>query len=228
MSYTFNREGGTNHGIKDYNQIFGLNRTTVGASNYWNPDLQPGDTVIMKLEYTHDSTLMYNYKLLYYHDFDNAGAEVYGKHWVGTGLYLCYNKDNQTIDPGDFVCQWSGNPVPTGISAPLVEVASTSGEATQPMGVALEQASAGSYVLVAMMGLWPMKRAVTLPLNVAIFSTFNGTGAVTTAVPSGSYKKGAFGKCIRADFGIIASADAVPDEDNGALCCIWGTSAETY
>jgi len=47
-------------------------------------------------------------------------------------------------------------------------------------------------------------------------------------VPSGSYKKGAFGKCIRADFGIISSTDAVPDEDNGALCCIWGTSAETY
>ena len=227
MSYTFNKTGGTNYGIKDYNQIFGLNRTTVGASNYWNPDLQPGDTVMMKLEYTHDSTLMYNYKLLYYHDFDNAGSLVYGKHWVGTGLYLCYNNDNQEINPGEFVCQWAGNPVPTSISAPLIEKASTVGEATQPMGVALEQSASGSYVLVALMGLWPMKRDVTLALDVPIYSTTNGTGKVTDDNPQ-SYKTGAFGKCIRSDFNIIASTDAVPDEDNGALCCIWGTSAETY
>ena len=34
MSYTFNNTGGTNYGIKTYNQIFAKNRTTAGASNF--------------------------------------------------------------------------------------------------------------------------------------------------------------------------------------------------
>lgn len=224
MSYTFNEVGGTNHGTKSYNEIFALNSTTVGSANYWNPNLENGDTVIMYLQYTHDSSLIYNYKLLYYHDYGGT----YGSHWAGTGLYLCYNNDNQTIDPGDFVCQYASTSPPSGISTPLIEVASTAGEATQPMGVALEKAAPGAYVLIAMMGLWPMRRAVTLPLNTAIFSTLDGSGAVTTAVPSGSYKKGAFGKCISADFSIINDSAATPDLDDGALCCIWGTSAENY
>ena len=63
MSYTFNNTGGTNHGIKTYDQIFALNRTTSGASNYWNPTLVSGDTVIMELQYTHASSLMRNHKI---------------------------------------------------------------------------------------------------------------------------------------------------------------------
>ena len=91
MSYTFNNTGGTNHGIKSYDQIFALNSTTAGATNYWDPLLESGDTVIMELEYTHSDTLMRNHKLLTYYDFDEGGELVQGKHWIGNGIYLCYN-----------------------------------------------------------------------------------------------------------------------------------------
>lgn len=226
MSYTFNGIGGTNHGTKSYNEIFALNSGTVGSSNYWNPDLQDGDTVLMYLSYTHDGSLMYNYKLLYYHDYGG----LYGSHWAGTGLYLCYNNDNTTINPGDFVCQWSGGTVPNSTTLPIIVEASSAGEALQPMGVALESASAGNYILVAMMGLWPIKRAeASQAFDVAIYSTFNGSGSATITGPGDvSYKAGAFGKCIDDDFPIIGSTGATPLTSNGGLYCIWGTSAETY
>jgi len=228
MSYTFNNTGGTNYGIKSYNNIFALNATNTGASNYWDPPLVSGDTVIMELQYTISSSLIKNHKLLTYYDFDQGGSLVYGKHWIGTGLYLCYNNDSVTINPGQFVCQWQGSPLPGGAgSRTPVVVASTSGEATQPLGVAVEKGTAGSFFMVAMMGVWPALRDGVLAYDEAIYSTYDSSGAVTLTVPSGSYNKGAFGKCISLDYSIITTKTEPPETSDGCLVCIWGTSAET-
>lgn len=231
MSYTFSQVGGTNHGIKTYNQIFAKNRTTVGATDYWDPVLESGDTVLCKMTYTHASNNISNYKLLTWYDFDQGGALVYGSHWIGTGIYLCYCNEATGWDIGDFVCQpnLSSTPTPSPGARAIVKIASSTSEARLPMGVALEDATNGTFATVAMMGLWPMKRNVTLSRDEAIYPTNTGNGEVTNVVPGGGiYNAGAFGKAIDPDFDIITSTAATPTTVNGAQVCIWGTAAESF
>ena len=230
MSYTFNNTGGTNHGIKSYDQIFALNSTTAGATNYWDPLLESGDTVIMELEYTHSDTLMRNHKLLTYYDFDEGGELVQGKHWIGNGIYLCYNNSTGAVSIGDYVIQWTGATAPGAAGTrPIVTKGRSAGEAIKPMGVALEPAASGEFFTVAMMGVWPCKRSGSLgydePMYLGATST---TGTLVTATDPSSGQRGALGKCIRNDYNIITSADATPETANGGLILIWGTSSEMY
>lgn len=227
MSYTFNNTGGTNYGVKTYNQIFAINRTTTGASNYWNPTLVSGDTVICEMSYVHASQSIKDYKLLTWYDFDQGGADVYGSHWIGAGIYLCYDSDGNGWSVGDFLCCPSIE-TPSGAGARPIGVKATSvAEAERPMGVALEQCDENGFATVAMMGLWPMKRNGTLGRSEAIYSRTNGSGEVDDA-PIGSYKNGAFGKAIDPDFPIITSTAATPTTVNGAQVCMWGTAAEVF
>jgi len=230
MSYTFNNTGGTNYGIKTYNQIFAKNRTTVGASNYWNPTLLTGDTVICEMSWTVESNAIKNYKLLSWFDFDQGGELVYGAHWIGTGIYLCYDADGNGWNVGEFLCQPEVEDLPGAAGArPMVVKASTTSEARRPMGVALEDCSEGGFATVAMMGLWPAKREGTLPRNVAIYPDNDGSGRVADNVPGGgSYNAGAMSKAINPDFPIITSTAATPTTVDGAQICIWGTAAESY
>lgn len=234
MSYTFNNTGGTNHGIKTYNQIFAMNRTTAGASNYWNPTLVSGDTVLCKIQYIHNSNAISNYKLLTWYDFDQGGSFVYGAHWIGTGIYLCYCNDTSGWDIGEFVCQplLTSEPSPSPGARPIVEKASNTDEAQTPMGVALEPADEdGSFATVALSGAWPIKRSVTLTRQQAIYSTINSSGEITNVPPpvtGTQYKAGAMGKAIDIDYDIITSTAATPTTANGALICVWGTAAESY
>jgi len=227
MSYTFNNTGGTNHGIKTYDQIFALNRTTSGASNYWNPKLISGDTVIMELQYTHASSLMRNHKILTYYDFDQGGSFVQGKHWIGNGLYMCYNNSGSNINPGDFVCQWSGSTAPAAAGTrPIIDLSTSSTDSRYPLGVAVERSANGSMVMVAMMGVWPCKRFGTLALDVPMYLRTSNNQITQTNPNAG--QRGALGKCIEASFPIIDSVDADPETSNGALIAIWGTSTEQY
>jgi len=228
MSYTFNEVGGTNHGVKTYNQIFAINRKTVGASNYWDPTLISGDTVICEIEYTHASSVIKDHKLLTWFDFDQGGSFVYGAHWIGAGIYLCYDSDGNGFNVGDFMCSPYEISTPSGAGArPSVLKATNVSEAERPMGAALETCVSGGFATVGMMGLWPMKRQGALGRSEAIYSRTDGSGKVDDA-PIGSYKNGAFGKAIDPDFPIITSTAATPTTVDGAQVCIWGTAAEVF
>jgi hypothetical protein len=231
MSYTFNNTGGTNYGVKTYNEIFAINRKTVGASNYWNPTLVSGDTVVCEMSYVHASQSIKDYKLLTWYDFDQGGSLVYGSHWIGAGIYLCYDSDGNGWGVGDFLCCPLIEDLPGAAGArPLVVKATSVAEAERPMGVALEPCDEGgelAFATVAMMGLWPMKRQGTLGRSEAIYSRTDGSGKVDDA-PIGSYKNGAFGKAIDPDFPIITSTAATPTTVDGAQVCMWGTAAEVF
>ena len=228
MSYTFNNRGGTNYGIKTYNQVFAKNRKTVGASNYWDPTLISGDTVICEMSYTHAGDLIKDHKLLTWYDFDQySQSQVYGSHWIGAGIYLCYDSDGNGWEIGDFLC-CPLTEMPTAAGArPSVVKATSVAEAERPMGVALEDCNENGFATIAMMGLWPVKRNGTLGRSEAIYSRTDGSGEVDDA-PIGTYKNGAFGKAIDPDFDIITSTSATPSTVDGAQVCIWGTAAEIF
>jgi hypothetical protein len=228
MSYTFNEKGGTNHGIKTYNQIFAPDRGVVSSASYWNPTLISGDTVLCKMQYTHASNVIDNYKLLTWYDFDQGGSVVYGAHWIGTGIYLCYCNSSSGWGVSEFVCQPKPETVPTPSpgTRSIVQKAIIGAQAEQPMGVALEPASAkGDFATVAMMGVWPAKRFGTLTLDSAVYSRLDNTGRVTATQPV-SYASGAMSKALDINYPVVSDNEG--NLVDGALICIWGTAAEQW
>ena len=228
MSYTFNEKGGTNYGIKTFNQIFSPDRVVTSSANYWNPTLVSGDTVLCKMQYTHASNVIENYKLLTWYDFDQGGSVVYGAHWIGTGIYLCYCNETNGWGVSDFVCQplLEDTPSPSPGTRSIVQRAISGAEASQPMGVALEPASAkGDFATVAMMGVWPAKRFGTLTLDSAVYSRRDGTGRVTATQPA-SYASGAMSKALDINYPVVSDSEGTTVD--GALICIWGTAAEQW
>lgn len=204
MSYTFGNTGGTTYGLKSYNEIFALNRTTVGASNYWNPTLADFDTVICSD----------NSKLLTY----------YNGYWWGTGIYLCLNNSGSTRNPGDYVGA-SETAASSGTnSRPVIYNITSSGDRERAFGVCLTTAANQGLLTVAINGLWPVKRSGTPSTYISVHPATSNNQVLATTSPGG----GRCGKLIDLDFGIIDSTDAVPDVAAGCKVMFYGTANETY